>query len=57
VKSISLEDTTYKRLSTIMFELMNERKKNLDYNEVINELIDMYQENTWGNFGAESAGG
>lgn len=40
-----------------MFELMNERKKNLDYNEVINELIDMYQENTWGNFGAESAGG
>jgi hypothetical protein len=57
VKSISLEDTTYKRLSTLMFELMNERKKNLDYNEVINELIDMYQENTWGNFGAESAGG
>ena len=57
MKSISLEDTTYKRLSTIMFELMNERKKNLDYNEVINELIDMYQENTWGNFGAESAGG
>ncbi|HEX7178985.1 MAG TPA: hypothetical protein VF220_04605 [Nitrososphaeraceae archaeon] len=57
MKSISLEDTTYKRLSTIMFELMNERKKNLDYNDVINELIDMYQENTWGNFGAESAGG
>jgi hypothetical protein len=57
VKSISLEDTTYNRLSTIMFELMNERKKNLDYNEVVNELIDMYQENTWGNFGAESAGG
>ena len=40
-----------------MFDLMNERKKNLDYNEVINVLIDMYQENMWGNFGAESAGG
>jgi hypothetical protein len=57
MKSITLEETTYKRLSTVMFDLMNERKRNLDYNEVINELIDMYQENMWGNFGAESAGG
>jgi hypothetical protein len=57
VISITLEETTYKRLSTVMFDLMNERKKNLDYNEVINVLIDMYQENMWGNFGAESAGG
>jgi hypothetical protein len=57
MKSIDVDDITYKRLSSIRIELMDRKQKDLDYDEVINHLIDTYQEGLWGRLGAEAAGG
>ena len=57
MKSIDVDDITYKRLSSVRIELMDSKQKYLDYDEVINHLIDTYQEGSWGHLGAEAAGG
>jgi hypothetical protein len=36
---------------------MHSRKKNLTYDDIINELIDSYQESNWSHFGAAAGGG
>ena len=57
MKSIDVDDITYKRLSSVRVEMMDSKKRDLDYDEVINHLIDTYQEGLWGNLGAEASGG
>jgi hypothetical protein len=57
MKNLELDELTYKRLSTLKTDLMHDKIRNLDYDEVINYLIDCYQEQAWGHLGAEAAGG
>jgi len=57
MKSIDVDDITYKRLSSVRIEMMDSKQEDLDYDEVINHLIDTYQEGLWGHLGAEAAGG
>ena len=57
MKSIDVDDITYKRLSSVRIELMDSKQEDLDYDEVINHLIDTYQEELSGHLGAEAAGG
>jgi hypothetical protein len=57
VKSLLLEDSTFKRLSGILSESMHVSKRDLTYDDIINELIDVYQEHIWGTIGAEAGGG
>lgn len=44
---IHLEELTLRRLKALSEDLMERRKKNIDLDELINELIDNYQQNTW----------
>jgi len=57
MKSLSVQESTYKRLDSLMKELMHDRNRDLNYDDVINELIDSYQENNWTHFGAGAGGG
>jgi hypothetical protein len=57
MKSLSVQESTYKRLDSLMKELMHDRNRNINYDEVINELIDSYQETSWSHFGAGAGGG
>jgi hypothetical protein len=57
MKNIELDEITHKRLTSLLSDLVRDNRKALDYDEVINYLIDCYQETTWGHLGAESAGG
>jgi hypothetical protein len=44
MKMLSVDDQTYRRLSSIMNEMTHTEKRNLSYDDVINELIDVYQD-------------
>ncbi len=44
MKMLSIDEQTYRRLASIMNEKMHTEKRNLSYDEVINELIDVYQD-------------
>jgi hypothetical protein len=57
MKTVHLEETTYRRLTSIIQEIMHSKKCDINYDDAINELIDVYQENTWGHIGAECGGG
>jgi hypothetical protein len=57
MKSLSVQESTYKRLDSLMKELMHDRNRNINYDEFINELIDSYQETNWSHFGAGAGGG
>lgn len=57
MRSLDLDDMTFKRLSTVRANLMESKKKDMEYDDVINHLIDSFQESTWGHLGAEAAGG
>ena len=55
MKMLSIEEQTYKRLESIMDDIMHMKERNVSYDDVINELIDVYQdrlalsgENAWG---------
>lgn len=52
-----IEDTTYKRLESIRTEITHIKKKDINYDDVLNELIDLYQENVWGQLGGTAGGG
>ena len=41
---LSIDDQTYRRLGSIMNDIMHTEKRNLSYDDVINELIDVYQD-------------
>jgi predicted CopG family antitoxin len=56
-KTIVIEEQTYRRLSSTLEEIMHFKKRNVSLDDVINELIDIYQENSWNHFGAGAGGG
>lgn len=55
MKTLTLDDQTYKRLSSIMSDMMHAKGNNVDYGDVINELINVYQDSMA--FSGENAGG
>ncbi len=55
VKTLNLDDQTYKRLASIVHDIMAARKRDVDFDYVINELIDTYQDSLA--FSGENAGG
>lgn len=57
MKSLLIEDSTFKRLSSILTESMDASKRDLTYDDVVNELIDVYQEHNWGTIGSSAGGG
>lgn len=57
VKSILIEDSTFKRLSSVLTETMHLSKRDLTYDDLVNQLIDVYQEHNWGAIGGGGAGG
>lgn len=54
---LRLEDHTFKRLSSVLEEVMHSRKKDLNFDDFLNELIDVYQESVWGSIGGQIGGG
>ncbi len=55
MKMLSIDDQTYRRLESIMNDIMRTEKRNLNYEDVINELIDVYQDRLA--LSGENAGG
>jgi hypothetical protein len=55
MKMLSIDDQTYRRLESIMNDIMHTEKRNLSYDDVINELIDVYQDRLA--LSGENAGG
>lgn len=56
-QTINVEEHTYKRLFTVLDEIAHSKKRDITIDDVINELIDTYQENSWTHFGAGAGGG
>ncbi len=54
---LRLEDLTFKRLSSVLEEVMHSRRKDLNFDDLLNELIDVYQESVWGSIGGQIGGG
>lgn len=52
---LSIDEQTYSRLASIMNDMMHTEKRNISYEDVINELIDVYQERLA--LSGENAGG
>jgi hypothetical protein len=57
MKTLDINEQTYKRLTSILEEVMHYKRRDIDYDDIINELIDVYQENKWGHIGSDVAGG
>jgi hypothetical protein len=55
MKMVSVDEQTYKRLTSILGEMMHTKKHDVNYDDVINELIDVYQDSL--RFSGENAGG
>ncbi|VFJ13258.1 hypothetical protein [Candidatus Nitrosocosmicus franklandus] len=56
MKNLQIDDITYKRLQSLFADFISTKKQDLDINDLLNALIDNYQESQWGTLG-ESAGG
>ena len=56
-KRIDLQEYTYRRLFAVLDELVHSKTRDMTIDDVINELIDIYQENSWTHFGAGAGGG
>ena len=57
MESLKIDDTTYKRLNSLLIDYVDLKKQDLDMNDLLNELIDSYQETIWGTIGANAGGG
>jgi DNA-directed RNA polymerase delta subunit len=57
MKTVNVEEYTYNRLTSVLKEIMHEKRQDVNYDDVINELIDTYQQNNWTHFGAAAGGG
>lgn len=55
MKTLTLDDQTYTRLSSIMSDMMHAKGHDVDYGDVINELINVYHDSIA--FSGENAGG
>lgn len=56
-KRIDLQEYTYSRLFAVLDELAHSKTRDMTIDDVINLLIDIYQENSWTHFGAGAGGG
>ncbi|MGI0052138.1 MAG: hypothetical protein ACRD8K_10415 [Nitrososphaeraceae archaeon] len=45
--NLVLDEFTFRRFNALLSDLMEKRKRNMDYNDLVNELIDNYQQNNW----------
>ena len=54
---IDLQYQTYRSLYTVLDYILHFKKRDLSFDDVINELIDTYEENSWTHFGAGAGGG
>ncbi|WP_161486237.1 hypothetical protein [Candidatus Nitrosocosmicus hydrocola] len=54
---MQIDETTYKRLQSLLEEFISTKKQDLDMNDLLNDLIDNYQESQWGTLGASAGGG
>lgn len=54
---IDIDDQTFKRLSSIRDDIMQNKKKDMTFEDILNELIDTYQDTHWGHLGASAGGG
>jgi predicted CopG family antitoxin len=54
-KTLSVDEQTYKRLTSTMNEMVHSEKRNLSFDDVINQLIDVYQDRLA--LSGENAGG
>lgn len=54
---LKIDDITFKRLNSLLTDFLELKKQDLDINDLLNELIDNYQEITWGTIGANAGGG
>ena len=50
VTKLEVNENTFKRFDTLLIDLMEKRKKNMDYDDLLNELIYNYQQNNWDQF-------
>lgn len=50
VKDLDIEESTFKRFDALLIDLMEKRKRNMNYDDLLNELIDSYQQNRWDQF-------
>ena len=50
VADLNINENTFKRFDALLTDIMEKRKKNMDYDELLNELIDNYQQNNWDQF-------
>jgi hypothetical protein len=55
MKMLSVDEQTYRRLESILEDIMHMKKRNVSYDDVINELIDVYQDRLA--LSGENAGG
>jgi len=55
MKTLNIDDQTFRRLATIMNDMMHTQKRDVNYDKAINELIDVYQDSL--RFSGENAGG
>jgi hypothetical protein len=55
MKTLSLDDQTYRRLTSVMNDMMHAKRYDVNHDDVINELIDVYQDSL--RFSGENAGG
>jgi hypothetical protein len=57
MKTINIDEQTYRRLTSILEDVMHFKKRDINYDDMINELIDVYQESKGGHIGSDVAGG
>jgi DNA-directed RNA polymerase delta subunit len=57
VKTLTIDEQTYRRLTSVLEEVMHSKRRDINYDDIINELIDVYQESRWGHIGSDVAGG
>lgn len=47
VANLAVNEFTFRRFNALLSDLMDKRKRNMDYDDLLNELIDNYQQNNW----------
>jgi hypothetical protein len=47
VANLSINEFTYSRFNSLLGDLQDKRKKNIDSDDLLNELINNFQQNNW----------
>ncbi len=47
VGNLAVNEFTFRRFNALLSDLMDKRKRNIDHDDLLNELIDNYQQNNW----------